>query len=264
MSFTNTKLRLFILQKLNIYKCIYNHICIKLAIKYLNMENITDLKRVLWHEIGHFCIDVIDLEADNKFSIDEFWVSYHSNAISEHKWGGGVRTIPSIKLDELVEDIDKISFSFISLISGCIFQTFFLKELMQLNIDFKDCFCVQENCAGKSDMKLFHSIASKQRSKYGRKDLFIKFSEIEIIDIYYKIIIEEPVFIENINKLINSLSNKIYNTYQHSKNNDEFSYYLSKKEIFNLKEDIFSIMYESSFFEKIVNLKEMIKEKMTS
>jgi hypothetical protein len=52
------------------------------------MEIRTDLERVLWHEVGHLCIDLIDIEGNTDFFVDDLlWVNYHKIAISEHKWG---------------------------------------------------------------------------------------------------------------------------------------------------------------------------------
>lgn len=226
------------------------------------MEISIDLQRILWHELGHFCVDLIDNEKDENFSISAFWVSYHKIAISDHKWGGGVKVIPSTKFEVLVEDIDKTSFSILNVISGCIFQTIFLKEIIKIETSNNDCFCPQDKCAGKQDFFTFHRITSQIRKRYGYNSEFVGFSEIELFDIYYKLIIENKLFVESINELISCYVKKIFNTYEISENKEEFYYYFESDEIELLKKEIYDILVKTSFKTTIEILKEKIKEKM--
>ncbi|MFD2910191.1 hypothetical protein ACFSX9_15785 [Flavobacterium ardleyense] len=226
------------------------------------MEITIDLQRILWHELGHFCIDLIDTKRDENFSIDAFWVSYHKVAISDHKWGGGVKVIPSIKYEVLVEDIDKTSFSILNVISGCIFQTVFIKEIIKNEISTKDCFCPQGRCAGQQDFFTFHGITSKIRNRYGLSRELIYFSEIELFDIYYNLIIENKLFIENISELITYYANKIFKKYEQSDNKDEFFYYFNFDEIQLLRKEVYDILVITSFENTIEILKEKIKDKI--
>jgi hypothetical protein len=57
-----------------------------------------------------------------------------------------VRMLPSVKFEVLLQDDDKTSFALLGLISGCVFQTLFLKDVLKApDIGFEDFFL----CAAK-------------------------------------------------------------------------------------------------------------------
>lgn len=226
------------------------------------MEITIDLQRILWHELGHFCVNILDTEINSNFSIESFRVSYYKIAISNHKWGGAVKVIPSIKFEALIEDVDKTSFAFLNLISGCIFQTIFLKEILQTQDTFENCFSLQPDCAGQIDCLSFNTIASRLRYKYGRNDEFIQFSEAELISIYYKLVVENKKFIERIDEVVNQYKDKIFNSYDQFENQEEFHYELKDDELNSFKNIIHKLMSETSFDEILINLKEQIKVKL--
>jgi hypothetical protein len=221
-----------------------------------------DLQRVLWHEIGHFCVDLLEVESNPSFSIDELWVSYHEKAISNHKWAGGVKMVPSVKWNILVEDLDKTAFSMLGFISGCVFETVFRNEFLQNKVLFEDCFSHKSNCAGNGDFRSFFLTGSEFRKKYGRKPDFIKFSETELSEIYYHKIIANQAFLEQLNELIINKRDAILDFYNKSDNKIEFFYHFSNKDLDILKDFIYEIMYKTSFKETILELKESIRTKM--
>ena len=226
------------------------------------MEIITDLQRILWHEIGHFCVDLLDIETNDNFSIDGFRVSYYETAISEHKWSGSVKTIPSINSNVLIENKNKTSFAILNLISGCMFQTVFLKEILNFKVVFEDCFCSKGRCAGLNDNHRFLNISSNLRNKHGRNEDFEKFTKIELLDNYYKIIVENRKFLEEMNNLIIVSRDKIFEVYQQSKNKSEFHYNFTNNEIEILKKEVYNIMLDTLFRNSAILLKESILQKM--
>jgi len=228
------------------------------------MEFITDLQRILWHELGHLCVDILDVEEDSNYDIDDFWVSYHKIAISDHKWGGGVKMLPSLKWAVLIENNDKTSFALLGIISGCIFQTIFLKHFLQAEVVFEDCFCLQKNCAGQGDSSSFYTLTSEIRRKNGRKEDFIKFSEIELSKMYYKLVLENSHFLELMNQIILKYTDLISTAYHQSGSKDEFHYHFKGAEFESLKEEVYQIMSATSLRDAIVGLKEKIKEIMTA
>ena len=228
------------------------------------MEIKFDLERVLWHEIGHFCIDLVDTKRSESFSISAFWVCYRKIAITDHKWGGGVETIPSIKHNVLVEDIEKTSFSILNLISGCIFQTIFIKEILKNEISTNDCFCPKGKCAGQQDFYQFSGITAQIRKKYGSNREFIDFIEVELFDIYYELVLKNGLFIDNIRALIIVYANKVFNKYEQSDNQDEFFYNFDSDEIELLKNEIHNILVITSFENSINELTERIKNKINT
>ena len=228
------------------------------------MEIKLDLERVLWHEIGHFCIDLIDTKRNENFSINAFNVYYRKIAITDHKWGGEVITIPSIKHDVLVEDIEKTSFSIINLISGCIFQTIFIKEILKNEISINDCFCAKGKCAGEYDCHQVWGINAQIRKKYGRNREFIEFIEVELLDIYYELVLKNTLLVDNIRTLIIFYAKKVFNKYEQSNNQDEFIYNFDSNEIELLKNEIHNILVTTSFENSINELAERIKDKINS
>ncbi|MGH2664844.1 hypothetical protein [Flavobacterium sp.] len=226
------------------------------------MDFSEDLLRVLWHEVGHFCVDLLESEANPDFVVDDFWVMYNENAISKHKWGGGVRMMPSVKWNVLVEDLDKTSFSMLGSISGCVFETVFLNEFLQKNVRFEDCFNNKEGCAGQGDFMSFFMMGSELRKKYGRNPDFIKFSETELFDIYYKQLITNKAFLEQLNEIVVKRRDKILADYKDSDNKKEYSHHLIKDDLDILKNHVTEIMLKTSFKEMILDIKEVIRAKM--
>lgn len=225
------------------------------------MEITIDLQRILWHELGHFCVDLLDTEANSNFSINSFKVSYYSIAISD-KWGGSVTVLPSVKFEVLIEDLDKTSFAILNLISGCIFQTIFLKEIIESKVSFKDCFSLKDGCAGKSDCLSFHQITSRIRNRYGRNEKFIQFSEAQLFNIYYNLVVENLNFLKRTNELVTFYKDKIFKAYEQSENKDEFHYSLNVEELESLKKEFYQIISETSLKDTLINLKEQLKEKI--
>jgi hypothetical protein len=228
------------------------------------MDIRTDLERVLWHEIGHLCIDLLEVEGSADYWVDDLWVSYHKIAISEHKWGGGVKMLPSIKFEVVTQDDDKTSSALLGFISGCVFQTLFLKDFVEMaDIVFEDCFCLQQKCAGNGDIRSFLGLGSLIRKKHGLNKSFILFSERELHHIYYGIIAENKEFVGTLHSLISRFTTIIYSLYEQSEHKDEFKYSFKENGLDTLKEEVYKVMKETGFYDAITTLKGCIKEKMT-
>jgi len=228
------------------------------------MEIRTDLERLLWHETGHLCVDLIEIEDSPDFLVDDLWANYHAIAISKHKWEGGVRMLPSIQYDVLLQDDDKTSFALLGLISGCVFQTLYLKEFLKdADVGFEDCFCMQQKCGGRGDIMSFLGITSLIRRKYGLNRDFIQFIERELQHIYYDIITKNQEFLGELQSLISNYTAIVYDVYEQSENKDKFQYSLKGKYLDSLKEEVFKLMKGTGFYDAVKELKESIKEKMT-
>ncbi|MWB92925.1 hypothetical protein GON26_00970 [Flavobacterium sp. GA093] len=228
------------------------------------MEIRTDLERVLWHEIGHLCIDLIEIEDSPDFFVDDLWANYHAIAISEHKWEGGVRMLPSIQYEVLLQDDDKTSFALLGLISGCVFQTLYIKEFLKdADVGFENCFCMQQKCGGRGDIISFLGITSLIRKKYGLNKDFIEFSERELQHIYYDIITKNQEFLGELHILISRYTAIVYAVYQESENKDEFKYSLKGNYLDSLNDELIKLIKGTGFYDAVKGLKESIKEKMT-
>lgn len=226
------------------------------------MEILKDLERVLWHEIGHLTVDIMETGSNDDFYIDDFWVSYHVKAVSGQKWGGAVKMLPSIPIEELVKDDEKTSFAMLGLISGCIFQTIFLREFLKEGVDFEQCFCPQNKCAGYGDMRFYLGIASEIRKKYGLNKEFITFSERDIYGLYYETVAANQNFLVSINELIIKLRDMVFEIYQQAENKEEFKFCFKDNGLEALIEDVCKIMKETMFSQTIISIKDEYKKKM--
>ncbi len=227
------------------------------------METQIDIRRILWHEMGHFYIDLIDTAHNRNYFIDDFGISYHEDAITEHKWAGSVKTLPEIKWESLVEDIEKTSFTLLNLISGCIFQTYYLRNFLNKNIDYNECFCFGNNCAGRGDIKKYENLIHHITIKYGEKFHLKNFLYIELPKTYYENILKKTLFLNKTNELAKTYCTIILSRLNQMENQNNFKYYFKDNGLDLLKEQLNSIIDESDFKKDIIEFKEKIKNKIT-
>lgn len=224
------------------------------------MEFERDLHRVIWHEFGHMCIDILKIKNYTSLMIDSVSFKYHSNALPPYKWGGQVSVKPSIKFEKLVLNIEFTAFAILSLISGCIFQTiYFYKIIGNKSITFQDCFDIKKGLCGQSDYITLLSITIEFRKKYGYNKDSVLFIEKELQNIYLGMIMKNEEFISKINNLITEYKEIIINKY---KGEESFEYILDNEQIVNLRQSLYEIMNETNFIKQIETLKNQLVEKL--
>ena len=228
------------------------------------METIKDIKRILWHEMGHFFIDLLEIKINGNFYVENIWISYVKDATSDHKWAGGVKTLPEIKWEAIVKDIEKTSFTLLNLISGCLFQTYFLKEVLKENVNFYDCFCFHNSCAGGGDIRKFHKIINLIRDIYGENLSLRIFLEKELIEAYYMNFLKSKIFLNSTNELVNRYSNTILEKFTQYEDKFKFHYSFKENRMESLKAEAKTILNKSSFELDILALKEKIKQNIHS
>ena len=226
------------------------------------MDFATDLLRVLWHEFGHLCVGIVETEQDKNYQINEIWVSFHEKAISEEKWGGAVSTIPTIKYNVLILDADKTSFSLIDTISGCTFQTIFYGEIENQVVDIEGCFGLGKSCAGRGDARSFHEIGFQYRQKFGNRESFTKYLNVELFDLYMQQITDNKPFLEALRIITIKYRDIILKSYHNSENQDDFYYHFEDENLISLKHEVLEILIATELYQSILNLKESIIEKM--
>lgn len=225
------------------------------------MEIKIDLQRILWHEFGHLCIDLIDSFTNNN-KIIVFEVAYYRKSLSEQKWNGRIKTTPPLTQKDMINSIDKTSFTLMNYISGCLFETIFFNEILKVEVPYTNCFCPQTYCSGEDDFIKYESIKLKIRSKYGKNSSFMKYSEIELFETYYENIKSNKSFINSLNILIGNYASKIIQQYDNIYNNEEFRYCFNENEIDLLKNEVSKIIIKTSFNKTIEILNETIKNKI--
>ncbi|TRW25849.1 hypothetical protein FMM05_06405 [Flavobacterium zepuense] len=226
------------------------------------MDFQTDLQRLLWHEFGHLCIDIIQIEYYNNYEFESFFANFHSNAISTFKWGGGVKIIPSVKFTDMVNDIQLTSFCLISTISGCVFQTIFLKDI-GVDVNFNDCFCLNAKCSGYQDSMSFYQINSQFRLKHGYSINYINFIEKELQVLYADIINKNKVFLNHLNNISLKYRDIILNDYKAKGNPNRYEFNFSQERINVLVKEITEIINDTSFYGEIITMKDLIIQKIT-
>jgi hypothetical protein len=208
----------------------------------------TDLKKIIWHEIGHFCIEII-----NSNPIIELKIEKNYDSV----WLGGLKNKNIIKIVDLVEDIDQAIFEILSLVSGCVFQIIYFKKYEKKEVSFlKDCFNRKDH--GSDDYDKFHTINNKLKESYSVK----KYSLNYIDDEYIKLIIENCSFIEKINKISNNLNDIILNDFNKKQmlGDINYSFVLKDEELDYLKKNIEKIISETKFKDDFLIFKNKFKE----
>lgn len=224
-----------------------------------------DLKRILWHEMGHFVVDLVEEKYNQNNHIDDVWVSYHKYANSDHKWAGGVQTLPEINIETTSKEIDKASYTLLNLISGCLFQTYFLKEIQKENVNFNDCFSYSRFSAGRGDFYKFDTLISYIRKKYGENEKLKTFLGKELKEDYRQNLIKNANFLNKTKGLIENYSNLILKKHQQYKENTEFKYsFKNEDKLELLKKEINYILKKNNFDFEIEKIKNKIKEKIES
>lgn len=103
-----------------------------------NLSNLLEIKRILWHELGHLCVRLVMNDKIENHSITSLNVKY-TNYIGEDKfpWSGSVNYNPATKVDDDLV----VAYTMISLFTGCVFETIYFNEIIG-NTDKKveDCF----------------------------------------------------------------------------------------------------------------------------
>lgn len=224
------------------------------------MDFSTDLLRVLWHELGHFCIEIIATDENKDYQIDRFYVSFHEAAISDEKWGGAIRTMPITKFDELINDPHKTAYAYISLISGCIFQTIFYNEIDEKELNFNSCFGLSKNCAGLGDLRKFNEIFSMYLQKYGNREKHVMYICRDLPQICEEHILENKNFLNQLNALAIRERDIILQEFNAAENKDDFYHHNDGGSIENLRNEVREILQNTGIYETIYSLKGQVCE----
>lgn len=136
------------------------------------MKVIKELDNILWHEVGHLLIDILMVEKHTDLYINELVIrNYDCQNVS---WCGWVKLEPDILLtyDEVIKSKSLISFKFLSLYSGCLFQSLYTPE----ENDLKDCFAFKKEAIGKGDYDQSSELMSRLMKNHselrGNMDFF--------------------------------------------------------------------------------------------
>ncbi|WP_298143248.1 hypothetical protein [Flavobacterium sp.] len=219
-----------------------------------------DLKRILWHEFGHFLIELLFTNQFPTYKIECLQLTLHRNCINGKCWGGGIKVKPSINLEEVPLDQDAISFQILSLFSGCIFESFFLKDNKCLLKLFDKCLCSENSCTGKKDLDFIHAITNRIPLHYKDKTELNKYLNNDFKTHYFHLISKNEQFIKELESLIISLSNKIITNLDETNLDETQDYRIVESELSSLINETTQIL--SIIEVDLLTLKDEIKQKM--
>ncbi|UGU14251.1 hypothetical protein LS482_11055 [Sinomicrobium kalidii] len=135
------------------------------------MSVLNDIKRIVWHEFGHLCVNSIMVKSVKDIDLNIARLTIHYlNMVDGAKWGGCVQVLPDPGYERAVKNLNYFSLKSISLFSGCLFETLYLNVIQGLDKGIFDCFCNKSNCTGIGDFYTYNSLISellKQKDREG-------------------------------------------------------------------------------------------------
>ena|SRR5690606_31097798 len=217
------------------------------------MEVVEDLKRVLWHELGHLCIGILFCEKNETYFNSSLEVSYFELA---HKWGGKVSKNKIDKSKDLIQDIDNALLAIIDLGMGCVFQTLYINEILNKEESLSKCLCYQSGCPGADDIQKMGFIVVLLRENYVRKNI----SLLDFFNKCYELICGNKMFIKSIMNLVEKYSDFIIEEYNKQGKSREFKYIISDKELDELEEEVKTIILNNSFDSNVIIMKNLLND----
>lgn len=189
------------------------------------MNDLEQIKSILWHEVGHLCVDILKVQKFPKISINKLVIS--TAICKTNKWCGFVRLLPTEELtfEKAINNHKFLAFTLLSLTSGCVFQT----SLNYSIFKFKGCFAFNKKAVGKGDHDKFYKIQSQFRRLHPELRGNIEFNtKISIIpqSIFQSNLLELDKFNLSLKEIINRETSLILKDYQkkNKPNKYEFEY----------------------------------------
>lgn len=219
------------------------------------------IKRAVWHEIGHFCIDIIKPIHHEDYQVTEFCVKYQQRSDDLPSWGGFVKMLPTIKFLEIPKDPSFMAYSLMSLCSGCIFET------KHLETNLKKCFSNNMKCLGFGDWRSYKLIISETSKLHpyfrGKKEAF-QFIEFDYIKLVQDEIEKLTDFFSEIEKKVNQITSEIEKDFSFKEKPSPYSFLIDKEELENLKMEVLEISEKNEFTDSVLALRESFIEEYVS
>lgn len=225
------------------------------------MDSKTDLERVIWHEFGHLCIDIILNLRNDDYTINKIEFEYHKEALG-NKWGGKISNFSEKVKDDCdllnLKNFELYSFQSMNLLSGCFFESQFLKNNCEIESALNDFF--KFGGSGESDYVKFRNLNKKlcHKSNFDINDFNLNY-----LSIVEKFFIEELKkefdFWEN----LKDLSKKYLRIINSSINfNENYTYSFNANEIDILINEIKILVEKYNFIQSINSILEFMKSYM--
>ncbi len=225
-----------------------------------------DIKRILWHEMGHLCVDTIKIETHNNLKVNLLNLTVANDGL--FKWSGFVEMLPSLPFKDIPINHSILAYSLISLQAGCVFETIYFQIIKEnSSINFGDCFSFNRECIGNGDWTNYHEILSKIREIHpefrGKLDLN-GYLEIDFSRLVNIALFKLSEFITKMNEIIDNEVIKIEKDFTGRDGaHGIYSYNYSGDELTELINRIIPLMNELGFRDTLMELHESFIKKFS-
>lgn len=211
------------------------------------MNDLEEIQCILWHELGHFLIDLHLIEMHTEISIKEILIrNYGCESVN---WCGWVDLEPKSKLKyaEVIKDLSLTAFKFISLPSGCLFQSKNAPD----KINFKDCFAFKGKAIGKGDHDKFWELEFQLRKNNevndNDKKAFYENLNTIVFEKYINEVGKLDEFQKGLKIIVDRESNLILTDYINKKTPENYSFKFEGEYLNNLSTELTGLMSKYSF-----------------
>ncbi len=209
------------------------------------------LRGTFWHEIGHLVADIILKKDYHSIIIESFEINYDEH--TQRTGGKVVIKDGDNKFNPVFTDFKQVTIYSISLISGCLYQTFFFQKNDYFDYPFEKCFSDDYKSGGFKDFQQFKNLINQELKlnliNEETKDRIINFFKKDVKKIFYEELNDNIIFYNGINSIIDKHVCEIL------KNIDLLKPYNYKLELCKLKIFISEVdsLIENSNFEHVIS-----------
>jgi hypothetical protein len=222
------------------------------------MKELENIKKIFWHELGHLCADIVRVKKVDKLRISEVKISW----VKKYDWSGHVESLPEQVWSDIVKNNNKFTYSLLSLLSGCVFQTIYEQVFLgREETRFEDCFCIESNCLGNGDWMNYNQILSEFRITYpnSRGDFnLMNFLEKEVIEIYRIEVLKMKEFFNSLKGIVDIQAQIIFDDLKKKGSPDIYSYCFRNEQLEELIEKVKPHLDEYRFREVLEEVSEKI------
>jgi hypothetical protein len=218
-----------------------------------------DIKRILWHEMGHLCVDILKKEDHNQLEVNLLNLSFTDHHDDLFKWSGYVEILPSLPFIDIPKNHSLMAYSLISLGAGCIFETIYFNEIKgDESMKFEDSFSFNKESIGNGDWRNYEEIMFKMRELYpnfrGKIDL-LEYMGTGFLKIVHDTFFTLSDFIIKLSHIIDEEVIKIEGKFtKHNPSTGEFSYNYSGEDLNHLIQKIIPLMDNNGFRYELKNI----------
>ena len=225
------------------------------------MEDLKQIESFLLHEIGHVFIAITHSTYYPKIQIDQIVI--RNFGCQNLSWCGMVNYSPNEEFvyDKVLQDNRRISYNFISLFSGCLFQSLLNEEGF-----IHDCFAFKSQI-GYKDFKSFWDLEYLIRSKFNHKldKNQLQNSLKGIVQTSYQTnFLKKKKFITELLILIKEEARIIYDDFLEKKVKKKYHYTYQNKRLSELIERINILIVNNHFIIFIEGIADSIERELNN